>query len=73
MLTRSVQRSTGRERWLLTKGTLLDDGGDRYAGTYYNDAWVDDQGLELGPYTDALETFLAFGAFAVPAPGDVAS
>ena len=36
--------------------TLICDGGDRYAGTYYNDAWVADQGLELAPYTEALET-----------------
>jgi PAS domain S-box-containing protein len=27
LLTRSVERSTGREYWLLTKATLLDDGG----------------------------------------------
>jgi cysteine synthase len=84
---RSVGGSTGTNVWgafalaaeMLAAGkrgsivTLICDGGDRYAGTYYNDAWVDDQGLELAPYTEALETFLAFGAFAVPAPGDVAS
>ena len=43
--------------------TLICDGGDRYAGTYYNDEWVRDQGLELAPYTAALETFLERGAF----------
>ena len=43
--------------------TLICDGGDRYAGTYYSDAWVDEQGLELAPYTDALERFLERGAF----------
>ena len=43
--------------------TLICDGGDRYAGTYYSDAWVGDQGLELAPYTEALETFLESGAF----------
>jgi PAS domain S-box-containing protein len=31
MLTRSVRRDTGEERWLLTKATLLDDDGERYA------------------------------------------
>ena len=31
--------------------TLICDGGDRYAGTYYSDAWVGEQGLELAPYT----------------------
>src|SRR6476620_7834591 len=44
--------------------TLICDGGDRYAGTYYSDAWVGEQGLELAPYTEALDTFLQSGAFA---------
>jgi len=43
--------------------TLICDGGDRYAGTYYSDAWVGDQGLELEPYTEALEEFLEHGTF----------
>ena len=42
--------------------TLICDGGDRYADTYYDDAWVAEQGLDLAPYTDALETFLERGA-----------
>jgi cysteine synthase len=46
--------------------TLICDGGERYAGTYYSDAWVADQGLDLAPYTEAVETFLASGPFAVP-------
>ena len=41
--------------------TLICDGGDRYAGTYYDDAWVDAQGLDLAPHTEALETFLERG------------
>ena len=78
---RSVGGSTGTNVWgalllvaeMLARGergsvvTLICDGGDRYAGTYYNDAWVRDQGLELAPYTEALETFLERGAF--PAGG----
>jgi cysteine synthase A len=74
---RSVGGSTGTNVWgslqlvaeMLSRGergsivTLICDGGDRYAGTYYNDAWVADQGLELASYTDALETFLEGGAF----------
>ena len=47
--------------------TLICDGGERYSGTYYDDAWVGDQGLELAPHTDAVETFLECGAF--PAVG----
>ena len=78
---RSVGGSTGTNVWgslllvaeMLSRGergsvvTLICDGGDRYAGTYYNDAWVGDQGLDLAPYTQALEAFLEDGAF--PAAG----
>ena len=49
--------------------TLICDGGERYAGTYYSDAWVRQQGLELAPHTEALERFLASGAFTPPAAG----
>ena len=31
LLTRSVHRASGRETWLLTKATLLDDGGELLA------------------------------------------
>jgi cysteine synthase len=78
---RSVGGSTGTNVWgafqlaaeMLAAGrggsivTLICDGGDRYAGTYYSDAWVKEQGLDLGPYADALATFLERGAF----PGSV--
>ena len=78
---RSVGGSTGTNVWgalllvaeMLARGergsvvTLICDGGDRYAGTYYSDAWVRDQGLDLAPYVDAVETFLERGAF--PAAG----
>jgi cysteine synthase len=74
---RSVGGSTGTNVWgsflliaeMLARGeygsivTLICDGGERYAGTYYSDEWVRDQGLELAPYTDALEKFLASGSF----------
>jgi cysteine synthase A len=80
---RSVGGSTGTNVWgaivlaaeMLSRGergsivTLICDGGDRYSGTYYSDAWVGDQGLDLAPYTEALETFLAGGTFAVSASG----
>ena len=78
---RSVGGSTGTNVWgafvlvaeMLSRGergsivTLICDGGARYAGTYYSDAWVGDQGLSLAPYREALETFLELGALAVPA------
>jgi cysteine synthase A len=74
---RSVGGSTGTNVWgafrlageMLTRGergsivTLICDGGDRYAETYYSDVWLSQQGLELDPYTAALETFLASGKF----------
>ena len=69
---RSVGGSTGTNVWgafqlvaeMLARGqrgsivTLICDSGDRYAGTYYSDAWVGGQGLELAPYAAALEAFL---------------
>jgi cysteine synthase A len=78
---RSVGGSTGTNVWgacllvaeMLSGGergsvvTLICDSGDRYSGTYYSDTWLRDQGLALGPYTEALETFLGSGEFPVPA------
>ena len=74
---RSVGGSTGTNVWgslqlvaeMLARGergsvvTLICDGGDRYAGTYYDDAWVSGQGLDLAPCHQALEAFLEDGAF----------
>ena len=65
---RSVGGSTGTNVWgafqliaeMLARGergsvvTLICDGGDRYAGTYYSDAWVADQGLDLAPQRAAV-------------------
>jgi cysteine synthase A len=77
---RSVGGSTGTNVWgaltivaeMIARGergsvvTLICDGGDRYAGTYYDDGWIRDQGLDLAPYTAALTTFLESGAFPRP-------
>ncbi len=49
--------------------TLLCDGGERYRDTYYDDQWVADTGLELAPYTTALDDFLVSGACHDPAQG----
>jgi cysteine synthase A len=79
---RSVGGSTGTNVWgafllaaeMLSGGeqgsvvTLICDGGDRYSSTYYSDAWVADQGLELAPYREALESFLECGAFPESGP-----
>ncbi|WP_245699749.1 PLP-dependent cysteine synthase family protein [Streptomyces roseifaciens] len=41
--------------------TLLCDPGERYLDTYYSDAWLAEQGLDIGPYAAAITTFLATG------------
>ncbi len=43
--------------------TLVCDGGERYAHTYYDDGWVTEQGLDLEPYRERLEAFLETGKF----------
>lgn len=37
--------------------TLLCDGGERYAHTYYDDSWLLDQELDIEPYRGFLESF----------------
>ncbi len=44
--------------------SLICDAGYRYRHTYYDDAWVAAAGLDLGPGTAGLETFLAGGELA---------
>ena len=41
--------------------TLVCDGGDRYAGTYWDDAWVSAQGWDLAPHLARLEELLGLG------------
>ncbi|BEL10404.1 PLP-dependent cysteine synthase family protein [Actinoplanes sichuanensis] len=41
--------------------TLICDGGERYADTYYSDDWVAAQGLELSPYSRVIERFMDGG------------
>ena len=42
--------------------TLICDGGERYAGSYYDDDWLNRQGIDLQNYEDALTNFLQHGA-----------
>jgi cysteine synthase A len=51
--------------------TLLCDGGERYVNTYYSDEWVAAQGLDMAPYLEIIDRFLATGVMpsARPAPG----
>jgi cysteine synthase A len=75
VLGRSVGGSTGTNLWgafgliakMIAAGetgsvvTLLCDGGERYADTYYSDAWVAAQGLDLTPHRATVDRFLATG------------
>jgi len=74
-LGRSVGGSTGTNVWaslgvvdrMRREGeqgsvvTLLCDGGERYASTYYDDGWLRTHGLDIAPYTAALREFAATG------------
>ena len=46
--------------------TLLCDGGERYARTYYDDGWLAEQGLDIAPYTATLEKFADTGEWVEP-------
>ncbi len=37
--------------------TLLCDGGERYAHTYFDESWLESKGLDITPYADALAEF----------------
>jgi cysteine synthase A len=43
--------------------TLLCDPGDRYLDKYYSDEWLAAQGLDIAPYTAAIDGFLTTGAW----------
>jgi len=43
--------------------TLICDGGERYADTYYSDAWLADRGIDIAPHVSMLEAFLSGGTF----------
>jgi cysteine synthase len=44
--------------------TLICDGGERYADTYYSDDWVVAHGLDLAGHHATIATFLASGTWA---------
>lgn len=41
---------------------ILCDGGERYAATYYDDAWLQAQGFELGPLIEVIRACAEEGA-----------
>ncbi len=71
VLNRPVGGSTGTNMWaslgvvdrMRQSGqtgsivTLLCDGGDRYVHTYYNDSWLAEHGIDIAPFTAALDEF----------------
>jgi cysteine synthase A len=79
VLGRRVGGSTGTNLWgafqivaeLRASGTagsvvtLLCDGGERYAHTYYDDNWLAAQGLDLEPHRAVIEAFLTSGDWQV--------
>ena len=46
--------------------TLLCDGGERYAHTYYDDDWLAAQRIDIAPYTATLAKFADTGAWVEP-------
>jgi cysteine synthase A len=78
VLGRRVGGSTGTNLWgafaliaaMLAEGrtgsvvTLICDGGERYADTYYSDAWVAGQSLDLTPHLATIDRFLRDGVWA---------
>jgi cysteine synthase A len=47
--------------------TLLCDGGERYARTYFSDDWIAAQGLDLAPWAAVLDAFARTGEWRPPA------
>ena len=41
--------------------TLICDAGDRYSNSYYDDAWLEGNGLDPSPFEPAFEAFLQSG------------
>jgi cysteine synthase A len=47
---------------------ILCDGGERYAGSYYDDSWLSAQGFDLAPSIAAIAACAERGE---PLPGDL--
>ncbi len=63
-LSLAAELRAGGERGSIV--TLICDHGERYRDTYYDDAWVREQGLELAAHTATLEHCLATGEWRQP-------
>ncbi len=58
LCTASLMLRDGEEGALVT---LICDSGDRYSATYFNDAWLADQKLDIAGWRRRIETFLDTG------------
>jgi len=56
-------RASGRAGSVVT---LLCDGGERYAETYYDDGWLTSAGIDIAPYQKTLERFVDIGDWLEP-------
>jgi cysteine synthase len=56
-------RRTGQKGSIVT---LLCDGGERYANTYYDDGWLRSRGIDITPYLGTLDRFSASGRWQEP-------
>ncbi|MFT7388799.1 MAG: cysteine synthase A [Candidatus Endobugula sp.] len=43
--------------------SMICDSGERYLDTYYNDHWLEENGVDMTPYQKQLEKFYATGTF----------
>jgi cysteine synthase A len=43
---------------------MICDPGERYLHSYYSDDWIAQQGLDLDPYLEQLQTFQQTGTMA---------
>lgn len=59
-------KAAGQEGSLVT---IVCDGGERYADTYFDDAWLAAQGFDIAPHVAAIERFLDHGRFEMPFGG----
>ncbi|MFI5494275.1 PLP-dependent cysteine synthase family protein [Actinoplanes sp. NPDC051859] len=83
VLGRKVGGSTGTNLWgafaviaeMLAEGrkgsvvTLICDGGERYADTYYSDEWVQSRGMSLDQPLATIDNFLTTGEWQPAVPG----
>lgn len=56
----SCMMAAGEEGSLVS---LICDSGDRYTSTYYNPDWLEQNGIDIAPYREMIETFLDTGVY----------